>query len=182
MNTKEKKLKEIIANSPSALVAYSGGVDSTYLLKASVDVLGDKVLAVTACSSTYPSHERQQALDIVEKFGIRHKFIIAEELDIPEFSDNPPNRCYYCKKELYTKLMELAKQENLAQVFDGSNADDVNDYRPGSKAIEELGISSPLKEAGLTKDDIRELSKEAGLPTWKKPAQAFHPGLYSTLQ
>lgn len=174
MNLKEKeqKLKEIIGDCTSAIVAYSGGVDSTYLLKASFDVLGENVLAVTACSSTYPASERQQALDIADKIGTRHKFIIAEELDIPEFSDNPPDRCYYCKKELYTKLLHVAKEENIANVFDGSNADDINDYRPGSKAIQELGIKSPLKQAGLTKDDIRELSKKLDLPTWDKPVQA----------
>lgn len=174
MDTYEKynKLKEYISEFGSAVIAFSGGVDSTFLSKVCSDVLKDKALAVTATSSTYPEREFKEALKLAEEIGIRHKVIKSEELDIEGFSKNPINRCYYCKSELFSKLINVAKEEGLKYVFDGTNADDTGDFRPGRKAAKELGIVSPLLECGITKDDIRFLSKELGLPTWDKPAYA----------
>lgn len=165
-------LKENIKKLGSVAVAYSGGVDSTFLLKVCYDVLGDKVLAVTARSSTYPEREFKEAVEYVGKIGAKHKVIISEELDIDGFSKNPKNRCYYCKKELFTKIIAIAKDNNINRVLDGANLDDVGDYRPGMIAAKELEVLSPLKEAKLTKSDIRQLSKRLGLPTWDKPSFA----------
>jgi len=166
-------LKDNIKALSGVLVAFSGGVDSTFLLKVCLDVLGkDKVLAVTAKSATYPERELQDAVSLAGMLGARHNIIESEELNIPGFSDNPPERCYYCKKELFGKLLDIAGQEGLSFVVDGSNFDDTGDFRPGMRAVRELGVRSPLKESGLTKDDIRSLSKEMGLPTWDKPSFA----------
>lgn len=154
----------------SVLIAYSGGVDSTFLLKVSSDVLGEKVMAVTARSETYPSSEIEDVRNIISSLKVRHRFIDTQELENPSFSDNPPERCYYCKKELFAKLNIIAKEEGYDYVLDGSNLDDLKDFRPGMKAARELGIRSPLKEAGLKKDEIRDLSFQLGLPTWNKPA------------
>lgn len=165
-------LKKNIKHLGCMAVAYSGGVDSTFLVKIAHDVLKDKAIAITARSSTYPVREYQEAVDFVRKNGIRHISIVSEELDIEGFSRNPINRCYFCKKELFTKIGEIAKENGLDYVADGSNVDDLGDYRPGMIATKELSVVSPLKEAGLTKDDIRLLSKEMGLPTWDKPAFA----------
>jgi len=164
----EKHLKQLA----SVAVAYSGGVDSTFLLKIAQDVLGDNVIAVTARSSTYPEREFREAADFVRKMGIRHVIITSEELDIEGFSDNPTNRCYYCKRELLAKVMEVAKGNNIGYVIEGSNIDDLGDYRPGRQAIKELRVGSPLLEAGLGKEEIRILSKKMNLPTWNKPAFA----------
>lgn len=174
MNVDEKYnvLKENIKALGSVAVAYSGGVDSTFLLKVCYDILGDKVLAVTARSSTYPEREFKEAVEYVEKIGAKHKVIISEELDIEGFSKNPKNRCYYCKKELFTKIIDIAKENNINKVLDGANLDDIGDFRPGMIAAKELEVLSPLKEAKLTKEDIRELSKRLGLPTWNKPSFA----------
>lgn len=165
-------LKESIKAYGSVAVAYSGGVDSTFLLKVAHDVLGDKVIAVTAKSSTYPEREFKEAKKLAEKIGVKHIVIVSEELDIEGFSKNPTNRCYYCKKELFTKIREIAKENNVNMVLDGSNLDDVGDYRPGMIAAKELGVVSPLKLAELTKNDIRKFSREFGLPTWDKPSFA----------
>lgn len=172
LNEKYEKLKEILEDMGSVLIAYSGGVDSTFLLKAAYDVLKDKVVAVTARSSTYPEREFNEAVKYAKQIGAQHKVIISEELDIKEFVHNPKNRCYYCKRELFTKLKEEAVNLGINYVLDGSNADDVNDYRPGMQAAKELEVRSPLKEALLTKNDIRTLSKKMGLPTWDKPSFA----------
>ncbi|MDY6833256.1 MAG: ATP-dependent sacrificial sulfur transferase LarE [Chloroflexota bacterium] len=172
MTDKLSQLRHILHEMGSVLIAYSGGVDSTFLLKVAVDTLGDKVVAVTARSLTYPEWEYQEGREIANALGARHITIVSEELDIPEFSDNPPRRCYYCKKELFTKLLQIAHQEGLECVADGSNLDDEDDFRPGRDAARELGIRSPLSEAGLTKDDIRVYSKQLCLPTWNKPSFA----------
>lgn len=162
------KLKEIIIRAGSMAVAFSGGVDSTFLLKVAHDILGDKVVAVTAQSSTYPEREFKVAKQFADELGVRHVVIVSEELEIEGFSSNPVNRCYYCKKELFTKIHEVASESKVKCVADGSNIDDMGDYRPGLKAVNELKVVSPLKEAGLTKEDIRALSKELGLRTWNK--------------
>jgi len=153
-------------------VAYSGGVDSTFLLKVVHEVLGDDVIAVTARSSTYPEREFREAADFVLLSGIRHIVIKSEELDIPGFADNPPDRCYYCKRELLTKIIAVAHNNNIRQIVEGSNVDDKDDYRPGMQACKELGVESPLQLAGMGKEEIRILSKKMNLPTWQKPSFA----------
>ncbi len=168
-------MKSEIASLGSALVAFSGGVDSSFLLKVCLDTLagtGGKVLAVTARSSTYPSSELSEAISLASSMGARHMVIDSEELEIEGFASNPPDRCYHCKNELFGKLLDIARKEGLAAILDGANADDLRDYRPGSKAAKELGVRSPLKESGLTKDEIRTFSRDLGLPTWEKPAFA----------
>ena len=174
MNLQEKfqLLKDIIKKRGSAAIAFSGGVDSTFLIKVAHEVLGDKLIAVTATSSTYPERELKEAIEYAKNMGVKHIVISSEELEIEGFASNPKNRCYYCKKELFTKINKVAMENGLEYVFDGSNLDDTGDYRPGMQAAKELEVVSPLKEAGLTKKDIRELSKELGLPTWNKPAFA----------
>ncbi len=172
LQDKYDKLKEIIKGSESLAVAFSGGVDSTFLLKVAYDILGDKVVAVTAQSSTYPEREYRMAENFAKELGVKHVVIVSEELDIDGFSSNPVNRCYYCKKELFTKVHEVAREQGVKCVADGSNMDDIGDYRPGLKAVNELKVISPLKQAGMTKDDIRALSKELNLPTWNKQAFA----------
>ncbi|EKQ56668.1 MULTISPECIES: ATP-dependent sacrificial sulfur transferase LarE [unclassified Clostridium] len=165
-------LKEIIIKKESAAIAFSGGVDSTFLLKIAKEILDDKLIAVTATSSTYPKRELNEAIKFAEEINVKHIIISSEELDIDGFASNPKNRCYYCKKELYTKIKNIAFENGADFIFDGSNLDDTGDYRPGMQAAKELNVTSPLMEAGLTKKDIRELSKELGLPTWNKPSFA----------
>ena len=157
---------------PSLIVAYSGGVDSAYLAWAATRVLGARALCVTADSPSYPERHRQMALTIARDFRLQHEIISTDELESAEYRANAPDRCYHCKHELYTKLTALAEARGFAAVADGSNADDRGDYRPGRRAAREFGVISPLDEAGLSKDDIRELSHEAGLPTWDEPASA----------
>jgi uncharacterized protein len=165
-------LERILADLESAVVAFSGGVDSSLLLAVAVKVLGERALAVTATSETYPERELIEARALAGQLGARHREVVSEELDIPEFKHNPRNRCYYCKKELFAKLREIADQEGLAHVLDGTNLDDRGDHRPGRQAAEELGVRSPLEEAGFSKDDIRALSRHLDLPSWDKPAFA----------
>jgi pyridinium-3,5-biscarboxylic acid mononucleotide sulfurtransferase len=172
MLAKLENLKTIIKNTGGAVVAFSGGVDSTLLLKVAHDILGEKVLAITANSETYPKRELEAAKAFALSLGIRHIVIETLELEIDGFADNPPDRCYYCKHELFSKLTEIAKTNGMEYVFDGSNYDDRNDHRPGMRAAKQLGVVSPLKQAGMTKDDIREISKEFGLSTWNKPSFA----------
>ena len=172
LQEKYELLKDIIEKKKSAAIAFSGGVDSTFLLRVAKEVLGDKLIAVTATSSTYPERELKEAIKYSEDIGVTHIIISSEELDIEGFASNPKNRCYYCKKELYTKINNIASANGVGYVFDGSNLDDTGDYRPGMQAAKELDVVSPLKEAGLTKNDIRDLAKELGLPTWNKPSFA----------
>ena len=157
---------------PSVVVAYSGGVDSAYLAWAATTALGARAVAVTAESPSYPERHRMMAIEVARRFELQHEFIRTDELARPAYRANAPDRCYHCKHELYARLTAIAADRGIAAVADGSNADDRGDYRPGRKAAREFGIISPLDDAGLTKDDIRALSREAGLPTWDEPASA----------
>jgi len=170
--SKYERLKSLLGEMGKVLMAFSGGVDSSFLLKVAVDVLGDNVLAVIASSETYPEKERDEAVKLAGKLNVRYKIIQTKELDNPDFANNPPERCYFCKMELFSKLRDIAESENIPYVLDGSNYEDISDFRPGAKAAEELGIRSPLKEVGLVKNEIRQLSKNFDLPTWDKPAMA----------
>jgi len=172
LNDREPRLHDLLASYGSAVVAFSGGVDSAYLAWAATEVLGAAALCVTADSPSYPEHHRQLALRLAREFGLHHEFIQTTEVERPEYRVNPVNRCYFCKQELYGALTALASARGLAVVVDGSNADDRSDYRPGRQAAREFGVRSPLDEADLTKTDIRELSRRAGLPTWDEPASA----------
>ncbi len=171
MTDKARALRETLSSLGSVVVAYSGGVDSAYLACVAHDTLGDRAVAITADSPSYPERHRQMARQIAEQFGLRHEIIRTSELDRAEYRANPENRCYYCKHELYTHLARIATDRG-AVVVDGNNADDRGDYRPGRQAAREFGVRSPLDEVDLTKDEIRELSRHAGLPTWDEPASA----------
>jgi uncharacterized protein len=167
-----KRLQDILRGYGSVLIAYSGGVDSTFLCKTAFETLGANAVAVTARSSTYPVRELKESRDFAKMIGIRHLEIDSEELDIPGFAQNDRNRCFYCKEELFTKLLTLSEELHMQAVLEGSNLDDNGDYRPGLRAAEALGIKSPMREAGLTKQMIRLLSQDYGLPTWNKPSFA----------
>ncbi len=172
IHEKKQKLENYLRELGSLAVAFSSGVDSTFLLKVAKDVLGDKAIAVTAKSCSFPGRELDEATAFCEKEGIRQIVIESEELDIDGFRQNPKNRCYICKRELFTKIIRTAQENGIEYVAEGSNMDDNGDYRPGLIAVAELGVKSPLRYAELTKEEIRELSKEMGLPTWDKPSFA----------
>lgn len=169
---KYENLKEYLRSLGSVAVAFSSGVDSTFLLKTAHDVLGDKCLAITAMSCSFPKRELEEAKAFCEKEGIRHITVESEELEIEGFCQNPTNRCYICKKELFEKIWEIARKEGLNAVAEGSNMDDNGDYRPGLQAVAELQVKSPLRHVGLTKQEIRDYSHQLGLPTWDKQSFA----------
>lgn len=172
IHEKLEDLKAYLLSLGSVAVAFSSGVDSTFLLKVAHDVLGDKAIALTATSCTFPKREADEAAEFCKSNGIKQIFVKSEELEIPEFRHNPKNRCYLCKRELFSKIIKLAKENGIENVAEGSNMNDNGDYRPGLQAISELGVKSPLRYARLYKNEIRELSKEMALPTWKKQSFA----------
>jgi len=174
MEAKQKyeKLKGYLQDLGSVAIAFSSGVDSTFLLKCAHDVLGNKVIAVTARSCSFPKRELDEAAAFCKKKGIAHIICDSEELEIDGFSKNPPNRCYLCKQELFTKIWKVAKEHGIDHVAEGSNMDDNGDYRPGLIAVAELDVKSPLRYAELSKQEIRQLSKEMELPTWNKQSFA----------
>ena len=172
IKNKLNKLENIIRNMQSVVVAYSGGVDSTFLLKICKDILQDKVLAVIAKSEAYPQRETRWAIAMAKKLNAHLLLIETKELKNRNFVTNPQDRCYWCKRELFSKIYQIARENRIAFVIDGSNYDDLSDFRPGFKASEELGIRKPLMEARLRKDEIRQISKELRLPTWDKPSFA----------
>lgn len=173
VSVKYDRLKAILREMESVAVAYSGGVDSTFLLKVAVDELGpERVLGITAVSESYPARELDEARALAEEMGARVREIETEELSNPEYARNPANRCYHCKTELFTKMFPVAQEEGLKQVLYGVNADDMGDFRPGIQAAKRMGARGPLQEVGLTKNEIRLLSRQLGLRTWDKPAYA----------
>jgi len=170
--TKYQRLQKLLKEMGRVLIAFSGGVDSTLLLKVAKDVLGDEVLAVTALSETTPRHERLDADRLAKELAAEHLLVHTHELQLPEFVKNPENKCYICKKDRFGGLVELARKKGYRFVLDGGNLDDHSDFRPGIKATKELGVRSPLAEAGFSKQDVRALSKQLNLTTWNKPSYA----------
>ncbi len=172
LDRKFEKLKNIIREYGSIAVAFSGGTDSTFLLKTAHDVLGDKAIAVTVHSPVNPDREYGEALEFAKNLGVKHIILDIDITEMDIFRKNPANRCYYCKKEIFSRILKTAQDHGVSKVADGSNIDDLDDYRPGMVALRELGIYSPLREAGFTKTEVREISRKLSLPTWDKPAYA----------
>ncbi len=172
IDEKYENLKDSIKSYGKLAIAFSGGVDSTFLLKVSKDVIGENVMAITAKSISFPEREHKESEDFCKDNGIEQIIVAVDQMSIPGFKNNPPDRCYLCKKVIFENIIATANSHGITAVAEGSNADDVTDYRPGMRAIEELKVNSPLKDAGLSKDEIRILSKRLGLPTWSKPSFA----------
>ena len=172
LRDREAALFDRLRQYPSLIVAYSGGVDSAYLAWAAQQALGEAATCITADSASYPERHRAMALETAASFGFRHEVVHTDELENPAYRANNTDRCYHCKHELFTHLTAIARDRGVAAVADGNNADDRGDYRPGRRAAREFGVISPLDDAGLSKDDIRVLSHEAGLPYWDEPASA----------
>jgi len=172
LQAKYEALQQTLAEMGGVVIGFSGGVDSTFLLKVAHDVLNSQALAVIGISETYPEREYREALQLAKQIGVRTRVVHTEETDRRKFLENPPDRCYYCKTELFTKLRQIAAEEGLAHIADGTHAEDVRDFRPGLRALREQAVRSPLREVGLTKLEIRQLSQRLGLPTWDKPSFA----------
>ncbi len=172
LNQKYETLRSTLTAMGSVAIGYSGGIDSTLLIRVATDVLQDRALAVIGRSETYPSREFEEAIDLARQFGTRYRVVSTEETDDLKFAENPPNRCYFCKTELFGKLHGIAKEEGIVWVADGTIVNDMKDFRPGMRAKDEQNIRSPLFEAGLTKDDVRALARELGIPNWDKPSFA----------
>jgi uncharacterized protein len=167
---KEERLREIFRELDSVIVAYSGGVDSSYVAYVANRELGPRAVCITGQSASLPGYQRAEIDDVVQRFGFQHEIIQTEELENPGYRANNPDRCFFCKDELYTKLESVARTRGIASIVDGSTVDDLGDYRPGRRAASQHAVRSPLIEAGLTKSEVRELSRRATLPTWDKPA------------
>jgi len=172
LQQKYDRLKVILRDLGSVAVGFSGGIDSTLLIRVATEILGDNALAVIGRSETYPTREFEEALQLAQSFGSRCRVVNTEETDDLKFRENPPDRCYFCKTELFSKLHHIAKEEGIRCVADGTIMDDLGDFRPGMRAKSEQDIRSPLLEAGFTKADVRTLARELGIPTWDKPSFA----------
>ncbi len=169
---KYEHLKSLLRGMESVAIGFSGGIDSTLLIRVATDALGTRALAVIGRSETYPSREFEEAIAMAEQFGSRYRVVNTEETDDIKFQENPPNRCYFCKTELFGKLDEIAKEESIAWIADGTITDDLDDFRPGMRAKDEKNVRSPLLEAGFSKNDVRTLAKELGIASWDKPSFA----------